>query len=321
MYRSRHSEGAQLRRGSLDGRRTGSLTNNRWRWNRAVNLLLAALVAAGVLSACGSSRQVVMPAAEIGGNPISRGAVREYAAYATSYYASTYGSQPAPCGPKTVSCTATERQALARLLEEGVVRRYAAAHGLHLGAADRARVDRELTQLQQPGGTAADLLARHAVTVAFLRSILQTEAMVRKVENLVAGNRALMGFQYRLTEVVFPAQRGQAARASKRALDLATNGGAIPADTYVRTEWIAPFRLQADLRTEVAAANPGKWVGPLKRRTGYLVAHVLNRGPHRYGRPARIAMRTSIFREWVKREVQKARPKCYGVSGSGTVCP
>src|SRR5205085_3451927 len=163
---------------------------------------------------------------------------------------------------------------------------------------DRLRVDSDVAVLLARDTTAAQLISEHRITRAFVRTLLEQEELTRKVERAVTRGRADVGFEVHIRRYSIPTGSGRStAQALQDALDLATDGKPSPG-TAVRTEWVAPLRLNRRLRLALSTAEPNQYVGPFYGRSGYLVIQLLGKGRHRYGRPARIALEAKYFRSW-----------------------
>lgn len=292
-----------------------------------VHRLLVCCILAAILAGCGSSaaRPAPKPIAIIGGDPITPQTLRSYVSYAASYYTVRYaGAKPTKrlCPQRWAACTRLTNQVLKRLLQEYAVFHYAARHHITLSASDRRRVEAQLSALRALGTTPAQLIASHKVTVPFLRHLLQTEMLIRKVEAQVVPAVKQSGFGFRLRTFAIPiAPGGHGLHAYQKAVDLATDGKPVPRKAIVRTSWVPRSRLAANLRQPVEAAKPGDFVGPFRTTTGYLVIEVLRRGPHELSTKARQRREAHAFRIWLATEVTRLKPQCFQTGGKTRVCP
>ena len=249
--------------------------------------------------------------ASVGGQDITVQELQSYAHYANAFYAAAYpGSaihaackqlQPSasPCGP-------LREQVLARLLQESVVLQYARERHITLTAADHSRVTAETEALTNPASYTADLYAT-APTRRFLRHVLERQALILKVEQLVVGVRARSGFAYHLQKFVFPA--GDQGRA--RALRLAQSHHLASGQASVETVWQAAFRLAAAVSLAASTAKPGDFLGPFPRSHGFLVVRLLAAGVHQYGRAAQVERLTQVFRSWLLTQFKRHHPACF----------
>ncbi len=279
------------------------------------------LVASALLASCGSSGTPRGTAAIMGDRTISQRTVDQYTAYAQSFYTSDSGPV-ANCGPASPRCAVLRRQVLARLLEEAVVRDYARRRHIVLDGMDRLTLQSNLEQLQLASTPASHLLSRHVISLSFLRRLVGTEILVRKVEDQVTGGSNLSGFQYHIVLYRIPALGDpHHGPVYHQALTLAVDGRPEPAGTVRRHLWVVPHRLIHRMRLALALASPGEYVGPFRHGNIYLVAQLRGSGLHRLGRPARIAQETAIFRRWIAQQLRLQAPRCYHLDGHLSPCP
>jgi hypothetical protein len=264
----------------------------------------------------------------VGGQRISRSEFQRYLDYTVRFYA-WLGRSQARLGCQNNkpnrACTRLRSEILGRLIEEHVVVAYARRHDIVLQPSDQAAVDREATA-ETAGSGGAPLSSNLGVSGSFLRAVLARELLVRRVEETVAPATAKSGPSFHLRKIIIPiASRGQRAVAYRQAIELATYGRPVPVGADVRVEWVARFRLPADLRSALAVARPGQYTGPFpaasRAYSAYLVVQLLGSGPHAYGKPARQALEARYFRFWIHRQVQQAGPKCFTASSTPTPCP
>lgn len=288
---------------------------------RHVPLLIACVL---ILAGCGSPKGVSKASAIVEGETISPAALQRNVAYAWAFYAASKGTVPsagAPsCRASSGRCHAIERQVLRRMLEERIVLHYARRRGIRLSPADRQHVLHALGKVTTSGTPTADLLSSGRISLAFLRSVLETEILVRKVERVIAGKRALRGDSYELRRVYIFIPAAQSSRAYRDAIDVATTGSLSPG-AVTRTGWTASFRLSRSIRKSLAQAETGQYVGPFRRRRSYLVVQLLAHGIHPYGRPARQAAETRYFQLWIARQLRLNPPQCFSPSGGVISCP
>lgn len=285
-------------------------------------LVALLLIAAG----CGSSKPLITPIAQIGPQSISRDSYRQNLNYAIRFFQSAYGNQASldesHCVRPSTPCNHLRKQLLRRLLEESVVIQYAEHHHIHLSAADRTEVSVQLARLDEAGSVIAQMVARKQISRQFLRSLLDTELLVHRVETLVVPSSSQEGFAYHLRTVTIPfAPGGRGLNAYHRALNLATDGRPLPRRAVVRIAWIPPRHLALNVRNLVALAEPGQYVGPFKRQDAYLVVQVLGSGSHRVGRSARVSLETRYFHRWIERMLVADHPICFSSSATTVACP
>lgn len=276
-------------------------------------LLFVALIAC--LASCGgkpvatSSTRV----ATVAGETVTLSDLHSYLRYASRYYASTTGTTSGwDCTTSgTSACHQMKQQVLRRLIELAVVTAYADHHGIRLDQRDEAAVVASLDQLGRGGTTAAPVYQT--------RTLLKQEVLVRKVEDAVVGRRVRRGPSVHLVLYLVP-NVGLGSR--RAALDLATFGtSSLVPGTARRVEWIATFRLSQRMRLAALTARPGDFIGPYRRNGYYLVARLLDTGDHPYGKPARTAMETRLFKEWLAQQLRREHPVCFGPNNSRQACP
>lgn len=274
------------------------------------------------LASCGS-RGAPAPAAVVDGQPISYQALNSHAGYAASFYAANLGSPLSiGCSAATVRCRALRTQVLRRLIEETIILTYARIHHVSLDALQLAKVDQHLRELEASSGSVAELLARRTISTAFLRSLLETEAIVQKVEKVLFAASSRQGPSYHLRIVSFfirPGKLGNGAR--RRATRFLRSAGTAPAKSATTIEWTARFRLPSIIRSSLDSSAPGSWIGPFRRGRTWADVQLLARGTHRYGRPARLLLQTRLFGAWIRDMVRKAQPRCYDSRGKEVRCP
>lgn len=275
-----------------------------------------------LLAGCSSARRLHV-AALVGGTPISWSDYQKYLDYSMRFYAwarGANGSLQCDRQRQTSSCTTLQRKVLARLIEERVVLSYASSHRLALSRADRRRIDIELDTLL--GGSLNPPIAAMRVDRSFLRDLLAREMLVRRVEDSVVGSRANAGPSFHVRKFIVPRATGVSdAQSFKSALDLATDGTPVPAGAHVRDEWVATSRLDARERKAVTSAQPGQFTGPFTGPRSYVVIQLLATGQHRYGQPAREALRARYFAEWLRFATRRAAPSCFDRQGANVRCP
>lgn len=289
---------------------------------------LAALLLACVLSSCGkTAAPATIPrgvVAVVGGHSIRESTVREYVVYAQAYYASVYGvhgqQSRATCAAAT--CRKLRRQALGRLIEERLVLDFAHARHTVLSHDQQAVIRAEIASLPTSDTTEAELVRQGTVTPAFVRTLLTTEALVRRVETDTVGSHAAAGPSFHLESFVIPVSTpANKSAAYAAALALASDGEPIPVGARRHIGWIAAFRLSRPVRSALTTAQKGDFVGPFTRSGGYLVLHLLGRGRHRYGKPARLATETRLFHRWLAAQLRTSATRCYDGQGHAASCP
>ena len=139
-----------------------------------------------------------------------------------------------------------------------------------------------------------------------MRTVLQTQLLVKRVDATVVGKRAFSGPSYKLRKYVF----GLDQLSYKRALDLATTGTATTSVPTPPVHWVAAFRLTRHVRDLLAVASAGVFVGPVQQGSAYFVYELLGHGAHAYGLPARQQMEARAFRSWLAKRLEHSRPMC-----------
>jgi hypothetical protein len=277
--------------------------------------LLSLLFVLPLLAACGHRAAHTIPtptgATAANGRAIPSSTIDRYVRYAAQFFSAAYpgsigATRHCTAASTSAACRLLRDQVIARLLQQSAVVEYAHAHHIALSAADRAAVTTEMQTLTDPTSETADLYRGGSAQRAFVHQILLTQAVVLKVEQEVVGARASAGDAYHLDKYLIPT----GSHAQRQALDLATDGKPIPADAILHTEWEATFHLHGALKSALAVAEPGDFVGPFKQSGGYLVVHVLDHRTHTYGRPARVAFMTALFRAWLRNQFRRDHFTC-----------
>ncbi len=275
---------------------------------------------------CGSSTPDSNLIARLGSQTISRDTYRQNLNYAIRFYQSAYGSQggldAVHCVRPSSPCAQIRDQLLRRLLEEDAVIEYADRHRIHLSSVDQTEINAQMASIDQAGSVIAQMIARKQISRPFLRSLLETEFLIHRVETRVIPVKVEEGFAYHVRTITIPfAPGGRGLNAYRRAVTLATDGRPIPRRALVRTVWIIPPHLAANVRKLVAVAQPGQYVGPFKRHRAYLVVQLLGSGLRRYSRTTLLTVETSYFHRWIDRMLTAERPICFSPSGKTVACP
>ena len=263
----------------------------------------------------------------VAGQSITRADLNAYVGYSSRFYAWAHqmggiGSPGCGTGNGAVRCTGLQGRALARLIEEHVVMAYASAHHIRLTAREELRIDHEINDLRQADAAGGNLLRSLGVTPSFMKEIVRREMLVQRVEDMVAPRAVKVGPALHLRHFfIFYGVGKSRKQARDEALTLAIDGAPVPENAGVRSDWVAPFRLPADIRAQVMLARPGQFVGPFRGKQSFLVLQLLARGNHRYGLPARQQLEAEYFRRWLAGAVRRADPKCFTDTGAITQCP
>jgi hypothetical protein len=245
--------------------------------------------------------------------------VRERARYAASFYAAAGAAPATVTCAAAAACSPTVRQILARLIEETAIEGFAMRNGIRLRSADRAAISEQLAQLASTPPINR-LLSTSKAYRALLATILNREVLVQQVERRVTEGVPRRGPSDHLRFFTLPSG-GNPQASYRSAAQLAADGPPAPAGTTVRDEWIAIFRLPAYLRTALAQATPGQYVGPFLHRDSYRVVLLEGSGVHQYGAPAEASLRQSRFAAWLRHLVRTARPACFSPTGAAQRCP
>ena len=283
-----------------------------------LRMLALLCVFGAVLSGCGSSHSstpVRTPGtvAMVGASAVSQRQIQQYMNYALRFYSwvdtSASGAGGISCSlpSATTACATLRKQVLHRLLEEQVITNYAMHHNIQLSASDSSRVNRELKRLQSPLAGTQRLFSTERVSPRFMKTVLRTQLLVRRVESKVVDQSLLTGPSYRLRKYVFPLDGA----GYKRALDLATGGVSSGVGQPQPVHWVAAYRLSAHVRALLDLASDGQYVGPTSEGASYVVYQVLGRGEHRYGRPAREQVEANAFRTWLSKRMAETKPMCF----------
>jgi hypothetical protein len=211
---------------------------------------------------------------------------------------------------------------LGRLIEEHAVLDYARSHHIQLSLADKIRAEAEAQSLVSLHGGRSWPFSSSRQNTAFFHQLVSRELLIRKVEDVVLPRSLSYGLMLHVRNYLLPIA-GTAASPTvyRRAVDLATEGKPVPAGATVRTEWMAPFRLQPAMRQALLDAHPGQYTGPFAHPDTYQVILLLGKAHRRYGKPARDALELSYFHHWLARTVAAERPVCYGNQGRIMACP
>jgi hypothetical protein len=280
-----------------------------------------------LVTACGSSRGSPSALVLVAGQRITRADLNAYVGYSRRFYAWVHqargvGSLGCDPGNGAARCTGLQGQALARLIEEHVVMAYASAHHIQLTAREESRIDQEMNDLRLADAAGGSLLRSLGVTPSFMKEIVRREMLVQRVEDTVAPPAVKVGPAFHLRHFfIFYGVEKSRKQARDEALTLAIAGSPVPDHAGVRVDWVAPFRLPSDIRSQLILARPGQFVGPFPGRRSFLVLQLLARGSHRYGQPARQQLEAQYFRRWLARAVSSADPKCFSDNAAPTPCP
>jgi hypothetical protein len=288
---------------------------------------LLSLALGAVLAGCGSSHlgepaRTPGTVAMVGAAAVSQRQIQQYMNYALRFYswvdttASAGSASSCTVRSTTPACITLRKQVLHRLLEEQVVTNYAASHNIRLSASDSRRVNRELKRLQAPYAGTQRLFSTERVSPRFMRTVLQTQLLVKRVEASVVDQSLLAGPSYKLRKYVFALNR----RSYKSALDLATGGVSAAGGQAPPVHWVAAYRLPGHVRALVNLASKGDYVGPTSEGASYVVYQVLGRGEHRYGLPAREQIEARAFRTWLSKHMAEIRPMCFQGSAKTVPC-
>lgn len=279
---------------------------------------------AAVLAACGSSHPVSQTVATVYHRPIQRAAVDRYLGYAVAFDALAYpDSAEAGCTrqPAKAACVRLRSQVLGRLIQERVVLSYARTRHIALDSRDLTHVAAQLKAVSAPGSPTGKLFRNGEVTRAFMRSVLERQVLVQKVESAIAGERAVRGMELHIRKLLVPAAAGASRQNLYQQTVSIAGGGPVPPGTTELYEWVAPFRLPATLRTALSGSHRGDYVGPFQKRGGFLLVQYLGKQIHPYGRPARDQLTSQYFAAWLRGALQNAHPRCLNARGRLAGCP
>jgi len=290
---------------------------------RRLKPTLAALSGILLLFGCGSSGSRPNHIAAIDGGHITNAEVQQNMEYVLHFSAwvdpGSITTHAGMCTGKKVSagCLRLRRQVISRLVEQHIIQAYARQHKITLGTSDQARVDQQVARLAASDAETSSLFNGHLISPRFMREVLSSELLVQKVEAHLFARQSRAGIAYHVRKYLIP----KGSRAYRQATDLATDGKPVPASAVLREEWVAPFRLTGQLKQDVQAASAGEFIGPMTQSHAYLVVELLGKGHHRYGHPARAALETRYFRDWLAAQVRKKGPQCYDSQTNPTPCP
>lgn len=257
---------------------------------------------------------------------ISFALLTRYSDYAAAFYAVAAGSGARPvetrCVASSAPCIHLRQQVLRRLIEEHIVLLYAANHHVILTPQEKQHVKRRLLALQEPGSSTALLLEKGVVTTSFLRTVLTTQAIVRKVELTITGRAARIGNAYHLRVVSFFVPAGNTGvGAHLRAARVVASRTPISPAAATSTDWFASFRLARSMRAALDHAVAGQWTGPFRRAHAWVAVLLLGKAEHRLGRPARLLLQTHLFHAWLHDMMRRAPTACYAITGKEVRCP
>jgi hypothetical protein len=242
--------------------------------------------------------------------------------YALRFYswvdegAAQQGNAVCSASAENPECATFRAQVLSRLIEERLVTQYAAAHKISLTRSDLAKVEEELARLQAPHSGTDRLFVAERVSPRIIRSVLETQLLVRRVEATLVSPQALRGPMLQVRKFVF----GLSKHNYRQAVDLATSGTSATTLSATRPLWVALFRLSPQIRRLTTYAAHGAYVGPFRQGTTYVVLQVLGRSTRRYGRPARELIMARAFRSWMKTQLLEAHPTCLTAGRASAPC-
>jgi hypothetical protein len=273
-------------------------------------LILSALTGCVALTACGRSSSPAPahphgPVAVTASAAIPNKIIQQYMNYALHFYswvdATQSGDGTTSCSTRSTNtaCTTLRTQVLRRLREERVVASFARQHGIQLSANDMTRVEHELKRLRSPHSGTARLFSSEGISPVFMRNVLQNQLLVKRVEDAVVSKAALSGPSFRLRKYVF----GRDGHSYKSAIDLATAGVNDAPGHIPPIHWVAAYRLPRSVRSLMAVATSGDYVGPVLEGPSYVVYQPFARGIHRYGLPARHQIEARTFRAWLSQRM------------------
>jgi hypothetical protein len=231
--------------------------------------------------------------------------IQQYMNYALHFYswvdATQSGDGTTSCSARSTStaCTTLRAQVLLRLREERVVANFARQHGIRLSASDTTRVEHELKRLRSPHSGTARLFSSEGISPVFMRSVLQNQLLVKRVEAAVVSKSTLSGPSFRLRKYVF----GRDGHSYKSAIDLATAGAKHAPGHIPPIHWVAAYRLPRPVRSLIAVAADGDYLGPTLEGSSYVVYQLLDHGIHRYGLPARQQIEARSFKAWLSQRM------------------
>lgn len=278
-----------------------------------------------LVAACGTSHHGAPPfVAAVGKDRISQTELSAYTRYVAGFDALAYpDSAEAACARKWAgaTCARVRTQALVRLIQERLVQQYAQSHHLRLTPDDQTQIELEMAQLGAGSAPTRRLFTDHAVDRRFMRAVLARQILVQKVQANVAGERAVRGFEVHIRKFTVPVPPGANRQTLyQQAVAMAT-GGPVPAGTQVRDQWVAPFRLPADIRLAVKGTHRGEYIGPFARSGSYILVQVVGSGVHRYAAPARRALQRAMFRIWLQHSATSRPIRCLDARGTLSPCP
>jgi hypothetical protein len=272
-------------------------------------------------------RSTVVPAAVVGGQAISRSDVRRYAEYTQRFFAWAHhdalvGALTCPGASASPACATFYSQVLARLIEESVVMRYAIRHHLSLSQADASRIDDEMIRFEGDRSSNASFFSAVHADRGFVRAVLGRQLLIEKVEAAIVPLSATVGPTLHLREIVLPySNKNQGSQRLSQAAGLLRGNHDKLNGERTKVRWEAVFRLDADVRSALARVRPGQWAGPFARRDSVIVFQLIARQFRRYGRPARVAIETQFFRDWLDRRLTHLVVHCLNPSGFRVACP
>ena len=294
---------------------------------RARLALILVLFLTGCQSTASHAPSSVSPStvvAVVGRHGITPAELNAYVRYVVGFDALAYpDSAEAQCArsPKGTACRHLRDEALTRLLQEQIVSDYASAHQIRLDASDRQAVEAEIGRLSGPTSPTRKLFRNGTVTRTFMRSVLDRQVLVQKVQDHLTGERALKGPALRLRRIHVDSAPGAGRDASYAGLLSVASGGPLPAGATVRVDWLAEFRVPPAIRRALKGARIGDYAGPFDRDGGLLLVQLLGRGVHSYGGPARQKLTAQLFARWLDNALRHAHPRCLDARHRLAPCP
>jgi hypothetical protein len=219
------------------------------------------------------------------------------------------------------ACHRLRDQALTRLLQERVVLDYASAHHIRLNRTEQRAIRTEIVRLDGPQAPTRKLFQNGTVSRGFVHSILERQMLVQKVQARVAGQQAAKGPAFKLRRIRLPLPSGLTRARMEAQVSSIRRGGPLPTGAEDRTEWIAQFRVPAEIRKALARARRGAYVGPFQHKGTLLLVQLLGQGKHAFGAPARRKLTSEIFSRWLHDSLLQAHPRCLTPQHRLMPCP
>lgn len=287
------------------------------------------LLATVLLAACSgrnAGESTSRTVASVGNQSISRPTYEAFVQYTIRFY-QRFGANgqavPSRCAPSShlVLCHQIRAQVLARMLQEQVVLNYADEHHIILTSSDWKVLKDEANNLKAPSGGNVPMPSAMGVGEPVLLQVLARQMLVQRVENAVAPDWAKKGPSVHVVRFFLPFTAESKRLVYQQAVHVAVEGRSNSSVAWVRTQWMAVFRLPAEVRRDLQFALPGLFIGPFRMGSTYIVMKVVGRAKRLFAKPARSILEARYFAGWLQNRLRASRISCFGPAGQQAICP